>query len=225
MKQKLGTVTVGQSPRSDMLPTLMEGMGQDIHVIEKGALDKLSLDKIEALSPEMGMAPLCTRLWDGAQVVVAKEKIIPLVQDKIDELNEEGVELIVLLCTGHFPRFKSDRLVVEAQKLVDHAVEAVIDERNRMGLMVPLGEQVEQMKEALSHITPQITAVNASPYGPIEALQEAATHLNKAQVDLIVMHCVGFTNDHRKIVKGVAEKPVILAASVVGRMLGELLQT
>ncbi len=43
-------------------------------------------------------------------------------------------------------------------------------------------------------------------------------------VDLVVMHCVGFTKDHRKVMRELTGKPVILANSIVARTIGELLQ-
>lgn len=225
MTRRLGMVTVGQSPRTDILPAMMEEIGQDVEVIEGGALDGLSLEEVRSLSPTGDEVRLCTRLSDGTEVVVAKERIIPMVQTKIDELNGEGVELIVLLCTGHFPRFESTCLVLEAQKIVDRCVEAVIGDRNRMGLVVPLREQGEPARQNLSHITPHITAVNASPYGSLDEVARAAGILKEGNVDLVVMHCMGFTNDHRRVMRELTGKPVILANSLVARITGELLQT
>lgn len=225
MTRRLGMVTVGQSPRTDILPAMMEEIGQDVEVIEGGALDGLSLEEVRSLSPTGDEVRLCTRLSDGTEVVVAKERIIPMVQTKIDELNGEGVELIVLLCTGHFPRFESTCLVLEAQKVVDRCVEAVIGDRNRMGLVVPLREQGEAARQNLSHITPHITAVNASPYGSLDEVARAAGILKEGNVDLVVMHCMGFTNDHRRVMRELTGKPVILANSLVARITGELLQT
>jgi protein AroM len=222
---KLGMVTVGQSPRTDILPAMMEGLGQDVQVTEKGALDGLSPEEVRSLSPIGRTARLCTRLSNGTEVVVAKDRIIPMVQAKIDALNREGVELIVLLCTGQFPRFESRCLVLEAQKIVDRCVEAVICNQNTMGLVIPLREQTEPARQQLCHITSQITVVTASPYGPRREVHRAAEALRDKNVDLVVMHCMGFTRSHRKIVREITKKPVILANSVVARIIGELLQT
>lgn len=225
MTRKLGMVTVGQSPRTDIVPGMIEAIGQSVQVIEKGALDGLSLEEVRSLSPSERMGWLCTRLSDGTEVVVAKERILPMVQAKIDELNQEGVEIIVLLCTGHFPRFESRCLVLEAQKVVDRCVEALICDRNTMGLAVPLNEQVEQARQNLEYITPSITVVNASPYGSRDSLHRAAEVLRKKNVDLVVMHCMGYREDHRKVMREITGKPVILANSIVARITGELLQT
>ncbi len=119
MKQLLGMITVGQSPRVDIVPAMIKQFGTDIEIIEKGALDGLSADEIQLLTPKADEQQLCARLSDGREVVIIKEKIISLVQSRIHELNQASVELIVLLCTGHFPSFESSCLVVEAEKIVD----------------------------------------------------------------------------------------------------------
>jgi protein AroM len=129
----------------------------------------------------------------------------------------------VLLCTGEFPRFESRCLIIEAQKIVDKSVEALINDRHVLGIFVPLEEQAEQMKNELSHITSSIHVVAASPYGPNDAVRKAATNLHKHQPDLVVLHCMGFSNLHRQVIREVIESPVLVAHSIVARTLAELL--
>ena len=223
MKQKIGMITVGQSPRDDIAPAMSRILGPGIDIIQKGALDGLSDTEIKGLAPEAAEVYLCTRLTDGRQVVVAKEKILSLVQSRIDELNQASVDLIVLLCTGHFPRFESRCLIVEAQKIVDKSLDALVDERYTLGIVVPLVEQMDQARQSLSHLTPKIQVAVASPYGPLEAVQKAAAELHQNQVDLVALHCMGFSSDHRQAMREITQKPVLVANSIVARTLAELL--
>ena len=223
MKQKIGMITVGQSPRDDIAPAMSRILGPRIEIIQKGALDGLSDTEIKSLAPEAAEVGLCTRLADGRQVVVVKEKILALVQARIDDLNQAAVDLIVLLCTGHFPRFESQCLIVEAQKIVDKCLEALVDERYTLGIVVPLAEQMDQAQQSLSHLTPKIDVAVASPYGPLEAVHEAAAELYQNRVDLVVLHCMGFSGEHRQVMRAVTQKPVLVANSIVARTLAELL--
>ena len=223
MQPKIGMITVGQSPRDDIAPAMSRIIGPGIDIIQKGALDGLSDTEIKGFSPGPADDRLCTRLTDGRQVVVVKEKILSLVQARIDELNQAPVDLIVLLCTGHFPRFESRCLIVEAQKIVDKSLEALVDSRYTLGIVVPLVEQVDQARQSLSHLTPKIHVAVASPYGPLEAVQKAATNLYQNQVDIVAMHCMGFSSDHRQVMCEITQKPVLVANSIVARTLAELL--
>jgi protein AroM len=225
MKQRVGMITVGQSPRDDIVPSMLPVLGSNIEVIEKGALDGLSGEEIQSLAPKGEESRFCTRLSSGQQVVLGKEMVIPLVQEKIHELNEVSVDLIVLLCTGHFPRFKSRCLVLEAEKVVDRCVDAVVDDRHTLGVAVPLPEQIKQAKEKLSEITPKLHVVSASPYGPPDEIRQAAEILCEKRVDLVVLHCMGFSADHRKMVREVTRKPVLVANAIVARTVAELLAT
>ena len=221
---RIGMITVGQSPRNDITPAMSRIIGPGIEIIQKGALDGLSDAQIEDLAPKSAEIRLCTRLADGRQVVVVKEKILSLMQARIDALNQASVDLIVFLCTGHFPHFESRCLIVEAQKIVDHCLEALVDERYTLGVVVPLAEQMTQAQQSLSHIAAKIHVVSASPYGPLETVQQAAAKLYRNQVDLVVLHCMGFSSDHRQVMREVTKKPVLVANSIVARTLAELVE-
>ena len=58
MKKKIGMVAVGQAPRTDIMPGMKRVLGADVQVIEKGALDGLSLDEIQSLYPKEGMTTM-----------------------------------------------------------------------------------------------------------------------------------------------------------------------
>jgi protein AroM len=225
MNRSVGMITVGQSPRDDIVPNMSQILGSNIEVIEKGALDGLSAEEIQSLAPKDGENPLCTRLSSGQQVILGKESLISLVQERIDELNGAAVDLIVLLCTGHFPRFKSRCLVVEAEKVVDRCVEALVDDRHTVGVVVPLPEQMRQAKEKLSTITPKVHVCSASPYGPQEEVRQAAEILCAKKVDLVVLHCMGFSADHRTAMRNITKRPVLMANAIVARTAAELLAT
>jgi protein AroM len=221
---RLGMVTVGQSPRSDIVPAMSARIGPGVTVVEKGALDGLSDDDIQSLVPTEGQTVLCTRLASGEQVVISKQGVIPLVQKRIVELNSEGVDLILLLCTGRFPSFESQVLVLAAQEIVDRAIQAVIGDAHTLGLVVPLAEQAAGFREKLRHITPNVVVVSASPYAADEGMKGAAEQLNQYAPDLVVLHCMGFNRTHRRIFRQVTGKPAIVANSMVSRTVAELLE-
>jgi len=221
---RLGMVTVGQSPRSDIVPAMTALIGPGVTVVEKGALDGLSGDDIRSLAPAQGQNVLCTRLANGDQVVISKAGVIPLVQARIDELNREEVDLILLLCTGHFPRFESRVLVLAAQEIVDRAIQAVIGDPYTLGLVVPLPEQEAQIRGELLHITPNVVAVSASPYAADGSIKGAAEQLNRHDPDLVVLHCMGFNREHRRAIRQITGKPAIVANSIVARTVTELLE-
>ena len=65
-------VTIGQTPRSDLVPEMLARVGDAIEVTEVGALDGLSRAEIDRLTPDDDQHRLCTRLADGSEAVISK---------------------------------------------------------------------------------------------------------------------------------------------------------
>ena len=222
--KKIGVITIGQSPRPDVVEEMSQFFGKNITILERGALDGLTLEQVRELSPESEMMPLCTRMADGTEVVIAKEKILPRIESSIKELNEKQVSLILLLCVGNFPSFESSCIIVYPQKIVDRCVESLVDDRHRLGIMIPLPEQEDWVRKNFSHLTPQITVTDVSPYSDHSRFTKAGEVLKEANCDLIVMYCMGYTWKFAKEIRAMTRKPVILSNSIVTRTIGELLE-
>jgi protein AroM len=221
--KKAGMITIGQSPRIDIVPEMREVMGPEIEIMEAGALDGLTLEEVIRFYPRRGDYILCTRMSDGTEVVVAKRFILPRVQKCIDLLTERGAEILVFICTGHFPPFSSKRLFVEAQKILDHFILALHGENERMGLLIPLSDQIEQARRKYRRLKGEMIIRSASPYASEDEVTQTAKELKKADPHLIVMHCMGYTQAMKKKVMEITGKPTILARSLVARTLKEML--
>jgi len=49
MKKIIGMLTIGQTPRDDILPEFQEILGDEFEIIEAGALDGLTLEDVKAI--------------------------------------------------------------------------------------------------------------------------------------------------------------------------------
>jgi protein AroM len=224
MNKKIGIITIGQSPRADVVPEMTAFFEEGTEVLERGALDGLTLEQVRAYAPEAGMIHLCTCMRDGTEVVVAKEKLLPRIQEAIDDLNRKQVALILLLCVGEFPKFRSSCLVVEPQKIVDHCIDGLINASHRLGIVIPIAEQEDWVRETFSKLTPSVTVAVASPYAGQNDLHAAAAILKAAACDLIVMYCMGFNRQLTRPIREISAKPVIVSSTIVARTIGELLE-
>ncbi|MCP4395783.1 MAG: AroM family protein [bacterium] len=225
MKHRIGAITIGQSPRTDVIPEIQQLIEFDIEFVEIGALDGLTLDEVETLAPKTGDYVLHTRMKDGSAVTIGKEAILPRMQACVDTLTQQGVEFIALLCTGKFPEFDSPVLLLEPQKITDTLITALAGTQHKIGIITPLAEQVEQAAAQLQGMRENIVAVHASPYTPAfqDELARAASILREKNIRLSVLHCIGYTLEMKKQIKELTEKPVILARSLTAQILRELL--
>ncbi|MEM1935193.1 MAG: AroM family protein [Sulfolobales archaeon] len=219
--KRVGLVTIGQSPRSDVVPEVVRALGDlDVEVVECGALDGLSREEIAALAPKEGEYLLVTRLKDGTEVKVSREKIIERMRNCIDRL-EQHVDVVGLLCTGEFPELKSRKVLIELSDLLLKVVESL--RVSKLGVVIPNPAQLELTMKKWSSVAPEIRVVSASPYtSTIEDIVRATAEL--VDCDLIVLDCIGFTTEIKKAVARATGKPVILPRTLIARVMRELLE-
>lgn len=221
--KKIGMITIGQSPRVDIVPEMREIIGPEVEIMEAGALDGLTLEEVKTFFPKKGDYILCTRMSDGAEVVVAKKFVLPRVQQCVDLLTAKGAEILLFLCTGKFPQFSSKRLFIESQKILDHFILALQEENERMGLLIPLADQIMQEGKKRHRLKGKVIIKAASPYALRDEVSMAAKELRKEKPHVIVMHCMGYTQAMKKRVMEITGRPTVLARSLVARTLKELL--
>jgi len=222
MTTRVGMITIGQSPRQDVVPEVLHAVARPLEVVEAGALDGLDLDVVRALAPGPGDETLVTRMRDGAEVHIAKRHIVPRIQACIDRL-APTVDILVLLCTGRFPEFHSPRPFLEPQALVDRIVQSLAGAGGAVGVLVPGAAQVECSRAKTAEYGLVPTVVAASPYTRPEQVGRAAAVFAASDVKLVVMHCIGYDAAMREAVRRACGKPVLLARSLVGKILDEML--
>jgi protein AroM len=214
-RRRVAFLTTGQSPRTDLVPEMVEELGRAIEVIEAGMLDDLSPAEIDALRPAAGAPVIVSRLRDGSEVVMDHRKVAARLQPLIDA--HEDADILVLLCTGSFPSLSARSPLVKAGSVVDDQVAALGRFGQRIGVMVPGAAQVRHYQDKASGKT---IAAYASPYGR-PRWREAVDELFDA--DVIVMHCMGYDRAMREHVAALSGKPTLLSRSLVASAVAELL--
>ncbi|MFQ5537444.1 MAG: AroM family protein [Gemmatimonadota bacterium] len=239
MPPRIAFLTIGQTPRTDLVPDLLRWLPRDVEATELGALDGLDAEAINSGRPAAGYLTtglsgevraagtdagrgsgiLVTRMRDGSQVVVEKEWVAGRLQGLLDSLPAHEYRAAVLLCTGAFPRLSFSGLFVDAQHVVDHTVAALAHGARRLGVLLPLAEQADGF-----HYRPRVgqemMVSHASPY---EGDHFAAAGRALAGCDVVVMHCMGYTEDQRRRVAEAVGCPVLLARRMVAAAVAQLL--
>jgi protein AroM len=216
---KVAFVTIGQSPRPDIMPDLLAAIDREIETVEIGCLDGLTRQEIAGGAPDNDdQERLVSRLRDGTEVVVEKAWLTEKLRKVVTALDgDAGIDLIVLLCTGYFDSISSKKLLIEPQRLVDATVDALAEGNRKVGVLVPLESQIPEFsRRAGSERT--VTVSHASPYG--DARFEAAGAELKDS-DLLVMHCMGYDEDMRQRVIDVSGKPVLLARRLLAATVAQ----
>jgi protein AroM len=221
---RVGLITVGQSPRTDVVPDMAVILGGDVDIIEAGALDGLSRAQIDALAPEGDDEILVTRLADGSSVFVGKMHVVPLIERRIAALEDRGVTLNALLCTGAFPKLAARRPLLEPQQLLLGLLRAMTFP-GRLGVLTPSERHVPQTEARWRESGFDALVAPLSPYEEEDpaAVRRAAEALRAGGVGLIVMDCIGFRRKTRDEIAQLTGAPALVANLLVARVATELL--
>lgn len=138
MKQKaIGALTIGQSPRPDLVSPLIQVLPDGYQVLQAGALDGLAPDSLPA--PVAGSYPLTTRLQDGTLVMVDETFLAPKLQQALNTLEGWGVIVTLLLCAGTFSELQGARPLFKPFNLARDVLHTL--GMQAIGLISPIKEQ------------------------------------------------------------------------------------
>ena len=214
-------VTIGQAPRTDVVPAMADVLGPHVEIIERGALDGLHGDEIAKLAPEADDDVLVTRLTDGSSVFVGKRSVTPRVQRMVTELDALDVTMTVVLCTGHFTGLRARRPLVEPEKILLGVLRG-ISFAGRLGVVTPSERHVEQTTRRWREQGFDPVVVAASPYHDTTPIAVVADRLQAGAAGFVVLDCIGFQRWQRDELQAALDVPVIVANLLAARVVAEM---
>jgi DNA-binding NarL/FixJ family response regulator len=216
---RVAFLSVGQTPRMDVVPEILAQLDLPIAATEFGALNGLSDREIVELAPSPSEHSLATRLSDGSNVVVSKPRVAERLAGILAQFGPSDFDLVVILSTGLFRDFESRCPTVNAQRAIEAGILALAAHGDAIGIVQPLAQQVQEVSiPALASY--RVLVSHASP-GDRDALARALVDL--AESEIIVLNSVGFSEADRTMVARASGKPVVLARRLVAGAMRLLL--
>lgn len=223
--RRVAFFTIGQSPRSDVVPEMAPLLGPHVAIDEFGALDGMDEAQLQAMRPKPGAYRFASRMRDGAQVELDKHAAEARLAEIMGQADAAGYDVLVPLCTGTAIA-PMRTLVVEPQQVVDHLIAGLARHCQRIGLVVPLAAQVDAFHLA-TPLGCETRIVHASPYeaDPAKAQDRfEAAGRELSDCDLIVLHCMGYAERMRRATAAASGRPVLLSNRMVAQALSQILE-
>jgi len=213
-------ITLGRSPRNDIMPEMLSLLDLEIDVIQVGVLDKLSQDEIDGLLAQEGEDSLSTYLSENIRVVLSKSGVRKRVEAILSAIAPNSCELVVLLSTGLLRDFQCPCPMMNAQRAVETAIVSLSSHNQTIGLIHPLQRQVDEID------IPVLNKYNVSASHALEGDRDSLARavMEVADSDVIVLHSVSYTEADRDIVAQTSRKPVLLARRIIGMSIRLMLQ-
>lgn len=225
MKPKVGLITIGQSPRPDIINEMKKVLGKRPEIIEAGALDGLSKEEVLSLISSSGPSEqgyLVTRLQDGTVVTIPKEHIVKRIGAVLPKLESQQVRTAAILCVGDFPEYPFDGILLRPGKLIMQLVSS-FHQKGKGVVVIPLEEERYNAitRWNLSHVDAKIKVLlSGSDSETIERLSEEIKEEDPA---FVILECMGYGENIKRSLKKRVNCPVILPKKLLGCTLKEML--
>ncbi|MGM0900537.1 MAG: AroM family protein [Bacillota bacterium] len=217
-KGVVGVLTIGQSPRTDVTPSIQNILGPNVAIKEGGGLDRFTDETLHLIFPEETDTIYISRLNNGKSVKIGKSKLLPYLQEELAILEEE-VDVMIMLCTGDFQTIKAKKPILYPDKILNHMMKAILPS-GTLGLIIPLEEQRQALVKKWIHPEWRIVTEVASPYEKSD-IRGAARSLKLQGADVIVLDCMGYGEFHKQEAVEEFGYPVILPRTLVARIVAE----
>jgi protein AroM len=210
---KVGLLTIGQSPREDVVPEMKPFFLPHIRIVEKGLLDNLSPEEIRRIKPKAGETPLVTRLRKGGSVQLSEKEISSLLPEAIDSMRTKmKAKAVGVLCTHDFQNTEFPRSVIFPFNSLRFLINRIIQVKC-LGVVVPLESQIDSAKKKWKK--DKVVVEAKSPYTKGKSWKEIAQNFSQEKVEVVILDCIGYKIKDRRAVQRLLSVPVLLPRIVL----------
>lgn len=220
----IGFATIGQSPRVDLVPYLIDKLGVAVDVLERGVMDGMDADQLAALDRGDEGLHMVTKLHGGGSARIAYDLAVPRMQAEVDALVADGADLVVILCGADWSALRASVPIVNPGKLFPNVVQALAA-GSKLGVVKPAAHQIVTTEKQYRDLGLDAAVTSAFPYDDAadDAARVAGGALRQAGAEIVWMTCVGMNESMRDALREELDVPVILARSLLARVIGELI--
>ena len=202
--KRIGVLTIGQSPRPDLVSPLVQLM-PGCEIIQAGALDGLMPEELPDISDSA--YPLVTQMRNGSVVMVDESFISPKLQHALNRLEAKGAAATLLLCAGTFANLDGTQPVYKPFNISCSVLKAL--NMTSIGLIAPIPEQEEPIRQRWESMGWETTVWTADLGNQDQAFhQELTGRINESELDCIVLDYVGHPREQVVQLQRTIKQPV-----------------
>jgi len=214
---RIALITIGQTPREDVLSEIRPLILPHIDIMEAGLLDDLDEEKISRLKPKKEEMALVSRLKDGSQILLGEYKIRSMLSQSIRALiSKREIDAAGILCTHDFPATKFPVPVIFPAAYLKFIIYQVM-RIETLGVVVPLKSQMDWPKKKWSGKKVEWEA--KSPYDQGKTWHKIAQTFNQKKTEAIILDCIGYSIKDKMELKKHFDRPVLVPRIVLAQAI------
>lgn len=206
---------IGQAPRPD-LEAEISAAAPGLRFQLRGALDGVPRSEIDRLTPREDADALFTVLPGGDTVTISKFAVT----QRLAGMLPDGPALIA--CTGTFKGLPPHRGLIQPSAVLNALAGALLP-AGRLGLFVPLVEQVETLTAERGRPGVVVHALPLQPYSDDAARDDAAAAMADFAPDLVLMDCISYRRADKARIALRLSCPILLSIAVAARTAASLM--
>ena len=224
-KRKLAILSIGQKPCLRENDDILTRLPEDIEIMQYGALDGLTLEEIERdYAPGPGDVLLVGGAC-GVGVRLGEEKIVPRLQQRIFDAEQDGADAVLLQCTGEFPHFEHHVPLILPQLILNFTAAHLAD-GGKIAVILPDPDQVEDgIKRWKAAGVDPIVVSSYPSMDQIDHLEQVASSLRDSGAQFICFDCMGFTQRMKTVAERASGLPVLVPSTLVSAVTAEILSS
>ncbi len=218
--KRIGIVTMNLGDR-ESLSDVIQRLGDDIEVHVAGIIDPANWTRYKRGGSQcVGQESFIVSKIQDCTIAIPLAEATRLVKNKIRELEVKGIRNVLVFCTGNFELAGSQGFVVLPKDVITGLLKGL--DVKKLGAIVPDEKQVDDCREQYREFETSIRVF--SPYGSEADLRVVAGQFGSDGVDLVLMDCMGYTQDMGQLVREVSGKKVVVPRVFVPFMMRYLVQ-
>jgi protein AroM len=152
---------------------------------------------------------------------VERDDLLPLLQKKVDEIEQTDVDAVLIPCAGDFSGLVSSLPLIVPYKLFSGVVQWMRPKRH-VGIICPLEEQKQAAEKKWREVGLDPVVVTASPFSHAD-LGKAGYTLQREELDLVILDDYAFGEAAKKELLKLLMCPVLSIRTIVVGILVEFL--
>lgn len=224
MKQRMA-VLAAPPLMPDGLTDMKKIWGDEVELHLFSVLSQRTPEAIRPYWANEGDSVLMLDLENGDSTMLSIDTLTPQIEKILADLQGKA-DFALFACAGDFSKLTAPLLTIQPNILLRNMVKSILQPHMRLGIITPGEKQIPHVFASWlpylveAGLSKEQLVVDWAP--PSQKLVAAcAQRLSAKQVDLVVVECLAFKEELRKVISEEVKKPVILVRTVVANLVKE----